>query len=67
MPLPEWKVKTSTAHKGWLLIRCPRRDCRMYALVKLTWPEGGFPSRPCTYCFKANRIPGREPGPRAVR
>jgi hypothetical protein len=59
MMLPEWEVRVSKkVIPDWLWITCPR--CSERTIVAPDWGKGGYPTRPCTYCFAANKIPGRD-------
>lgn len=44
--------------KNRLGLQCPQKDCRKKAVVSREWcDDNGYTARPCTYCFKAARIP----------
>lgn len=54
--LPTWDVIDIGG--SFITITCPR--CEGTADVDpVKWRENPFPTRPCTYCFKTSRLPGR--------
>lgn len=56
--LPTWVVRKNVRPPG-LVIVCPRGDCGEKAIVAPDWGEGGYATRPCTYCFKTAKVPPR--------
>lgn len=63
--LPTWLVAVlagplpTPVGERVLLIKCPRADCQQPALVTPNWAQGGYATRPCTYCFRTAKIPPR--------
>lgn len=52
--LPTWGVSPVGR---LLLLTCPRSGCQQEALVAPGWARGGYATRPCTFCFKAAKVP----------
>jgi hypothetical protein len=69
--LPVFRAKKSEDYPSWLIITCPRKDCEGTFLVHRRWlrplkrttrntgAEYTIVGRPCTYCFRAGRLPAR--------
>lgn len=54
---PVWKIRETTDSTK-VTITCPRKACRMSAVVATEWFRcNEYKTRACTYCFKASAIP----------
>ena len=68
--VPPFVVTPSEDYPNWSIVTCGREDCGATHLVKTrAWKRAPYVCRPCPYCFKVGRIPGkvlRGPGHRNV-
>lgn len=60
--VPRWKEvrpKGWVLPKGWIAVRCPRKECERVTVVsrKLWVGDTVHTTRSCTYCFRIARLP----------